>query len=438
MKALFVNANEQFIERLQTEGLGKQLVTSSFLQALEWIKKADLPIAGIYLNPNDTTYSALQFISEVIKERPVTPIFILDEDGDLSPQNFSALAEKFKLQGSFKANTPLADLLQPLGTKLPAALSDLKTRNDRKSTHEGYRAIPIVDFIYSKSYPANAFVEDDKGGLRFFATEGSEVDLEYLSYLGKNSSWLYIEEATIESKLAAYRLVKGAYLDPAYLSPSWRTAETFYRAKKFLFKLQQGDTQAETAKETFSVLQDLFTLTAQVAQGSGEKTLIDQAKRCDRAISSVTLSVLLCKKMKYGTTSIVETLGMASLLQDISLYRTPYGDISDVSPETLSTVAKAYYLNHPTMSAEIIGRIGKIPDLTLQIIRQQHERSDRTGFPNRVGGAQLQPLAEILSIINSYLDAKGMSEDFYQHYSDRVSVPFMELSAHLKMLKPNR
>lgn len=432
MQALFINSNSESFALMKEQSGTANLATSSYSEALKWVNDPSIPLSGIYLNPNDPTASALQFLGQAMQVRPATPFFILDEDGDFSPQNFTSLSDKFKIRGTFKGRKHLNDLLQPLQTTVPANLLAIDKRQNLQSEHLGYIAVPLVDFIYSKSYSANVFVEDDSKQLRFFAMEGSEVDLEYLSYLAKKTSWLYIEESSIESRMASFRFVDAAYLDPAYLSPSWRTAETFYRAKKFLDELRQNGTSEKLVAETYSVLQDLFQLTSQLAQDLQLRNLVEQAKRCDKAIAAVTLSVLLCKKMRFEKTSIVETLGFASLLQDISLYRTPYGNLSEIDPPSMSAVAIAHYFNHPNLSADMIAKSGNVPELTLQIIRQQHERSDRTGFPARVGGAQLQPLAEILSLINSYLDSKNVTSEYLSHYSDRVVVPFQQMLGSLK------
>jgi hypothetical protein len=427
-EALFVNFNSEYLKQVQTETGEQNRVAASFEQGLEWVRDASVPLSGIYLNPNHSNSSALQFLGEVMQRRPATPIFILDEFGDMSAQNFSALADKFKIKGIVRGKKDLSELLKPLQMPLPESLQALDRRQELASQHAGYLAVPLIDFLYAKNFSANTFVEDTTRHLRFFAMEGSEVDLEYLSYLGKRTPWLYIEESSVESRMASYRLVESAYLDPAYLSPSWRTAETFFRAKKLLSDLQTKGVSEDLVSETYSVFQNLFKLTTEFTENAGLKNLLGQAKQSDRAIQSIILSVLLCKKLKYEKTDVMETLGVASLLQDVSLYASPFGNISEAHPEDLLGPTKVFYDNHPNLSADLLKPL-KVPELTMQIIRQQHERTDRTGFPSKVGGAQLQPLAEVLSLINSYLDAKNGGTDFYEHYSDRVVVPFQQLIA---------
>ena len=87
------------------------------------------------------------------------------------------------------------------------------------------------------------------------------------------------------------------------------------------------------------------------------------------------------------------------------------------------------------MSADLVGLHTDVPQVTLQVVRQQHERKDKSGFPNRVGGSQLHPMAEILSLINSFYEASKATNDdalliqnlqktVFPHYSENVVQAF--------------
>jgi hypothetical protein len=430
IQPLIVNFNEVSLLQIQQEAGASALVTPSYVQGLRWIADSNLPISGIYLNPTDSSYSALRFMAIAIAERPATPIFILDESGDLTPQNFTCLADKFKIQGSFQGKKHFAELLQPLQVNVPPALLRLKTRQVTKSTCPGYVAIPVIDFIHSKNYPFNVFVEDENQALRFFAMEGSEVDLDYLIYLSQNTSWLYVEESSIQSRKVSSNLIETSYLDPDYLSPSWRSAETLFRAKSILSQLKKGGISDELAEKTYSIVEDVVQHVSQLGQQSQLKNFVAQAKQCDRTVACATYSILLCKKLKYERAAIVESLGVASFFQDVALYHSPFGDISDRPSADMTEAEVGFYLNHPTFSADLIGKVKTVPEVTLQVIRQHHERTDRTGFPMRIGGVQLQPLAEILSLINAYLDHESSKEpeaDYLTHYSPALVQPFLQI-----------
>jgi hypothetical protein len=432
MKALFYNPDAEFIEQLKSKSESVCLATTSHSEAMLWINDRELALSAIYLNPVDASHSALQFLGQVIRQRPATPIFILDEKGDFSTDHQAVLSGKLDTRGVFKNKKEIWNLMAPIQIEVPFELRAQKKRVCKESRFAGYLAVPIIDFIYSKQYPSDVFMEDDSSGLRFFANKGSEVDLQYLSNLARKKSWLYISESAVEKRLYSLRTIETNYLNPEYLSLSWRTAETLYRAKKYLQELKANGISEKVVNQTYETVQNLFHLTSQVSEDLELKSLIDYAKVCDRAVVTVMLTVLLCKKLRLEKSSIVETLGAASLLQDVSLYRSPFRDLSEVKVSDMSADAKAYYLNHPNLSADQVARSNCFPELTLQIIRQHHERRDYSGFPNRTGGSLLQPLAEVLSIVNAYLDDGDESTEFLHHYSERVASQFAEITKTLK------
>lgn len=432
LQPLIVSQNEQFLSRIQQESQARALITNSYIQGLRWISDPSVPISGIYLNPNDSSYSAIKFLAISLLQRPATPTFILDEEGTLTNQNFTCLSDKFRIQRAFQGELHYQDLLQPLQVEIPEGLKAVQTRSAIESKYTGFIAVPVIDFIHSKKYPFNVFVEDESKELRFFAMEEGEVDLEYLTYLSKQTSCLYVEESSIQSRKESFHFVENAYLDPDYLSPSWRSAETLYRTKTLLEDLKKKGLSEEILNKTYSVIEDLFQLVGQLSRDQYLRKFVDQARQCDRTVACATYSTLLLKKMKYETVSIAESLGLASFLQDISLYNSPFGNISLTHPTELSPAAHAYYLQHPHFSADLVGKVGNVPELTRQIVRQHHERPDHTGFPGKVGGPQLQPLAEILSLINAYFDSRTTADvenDVYPHYSESLVAAFKELLA---------
>ena len=429
-------SNSGFISQIQKEAGAKALLTSSYIEGLKWIGDPEVPISGIYLNSTDSSYSALRFLGIAMIQRPATPIYLLDEEGDLTLQNLNCLKEKFKIKGAFKGVKTFSELVAPLQNQLPVNLREVQKRVTTKSAFTGYLAIPITDFVHSSHYPFNIFVEDESKNLKFFAMEGSEVDPEYLTFISQKSNWLYIEESTIQGRKDAFHLIQSSYLDPGYLPPSWRTAETLFRARMLLNELRSGGVSEVVLTHTYAILEDVFQLVSQLSQEGQIQRFVEQAKKCDRTMSCVTFAILMCKKLRFEKNTIVESLGLASFFQDVSLYNSPWGNLAEVNPRELTEEKKAYYLQHPVHSADLVSKVTEIPDVTLQVIRQHHERIDRTGFPNRVGGAQLQPMAEILSLINAYLDDQASGKptgDYHQHYSDRITVAFRQIITALEV-----
>lgn len=428
---LFVNINPTFISRLTREASPDTLFTPSMSQALRWLSDPAIPVAGIYLNPNDPSYSALRFLEIVSQLRPVTPVFLIDGADEIQTDAQHLLLEAANIKGVFKGHESFANFIEKLNFVESPALQKIKKREGNDSEHEGYVVVPIIDFIHSKHYFFDVYVEDEHKTLSLFATAGSPIEPEYLAQLSAKTPWLYVSEASITEVRTNIAHASTTYLNQEDFPSSWKTAEAMFKAKTILKDLQLSGPSDHLVEQTHVALGELFHLVSELGTGTKLQKFIDQAKDSDRNIACASLSILMCKILKFEKSAIVEILGLASFFQDISLYQTPFGNISEMRPEELSPEALKYYHQHPLLSADLVATHTSVPEVTLQVMRQHHERKDRSGFPNRIGGMQLHPMAEALSLINAYLDHPENFHDFerevYAHYSDRMVTAFKNI-----------
>ena len=427
---LFIHSCPTFKSRLHAEAGPLALHTSSMSQALRWISDPTVSISGIYLNPNDPSYSALRFLELVSQIRPVTPVFLIDSEDEIHTDSQKHLLESANIRGFFKGTEPFSRYLEKLSLTAPALL-DGKKRAASPKTVKGYIAVPLIDFAHSKHYFFDVFVEGDQKDMVLFATAGSPIEPEYLSHVADKSQWLYVSEANISEIRDGIQRVGNFHLANEDFPTSWKTAEALFQAKSILKELHTSGPNDKLVDQTHTILADLFHLISTLGNGTKLQKLIDQAKASDRNIACAALSILMCKSLKFEKTAIVEILGFASFFQDVALYNSPFGDLSESRPEDLHPEAFKYWQQHPLLSADLVATHTSVPDVTLQVMRQHHEKKDRSGFPNRIGGMQLHPMAEALSLINAYLDH---AEDFaryehevYSHYSDRMVMAFKNL-----------
>ena len=422
---LFVNFKEDFVSRIRAEAGPNALVTSSMIQGLRWITNPEVAISGIFLNPNDVAYSAFRFLELTLLQRPATPIFLID-----APQ----LQPLIPAQLSFLGTESFQVLMEPLHLQAPSNLQGVRKRTTPFSEHSGYLAIPLIDFIHSKRYPFNVFVEDEGKQLRLFAEAHSTIDSEYLAHVAEKTPWLFFSEEEVALVRTKLKTTHKNHMDLDALPLSWKTAETLFNAKTLLNEIRKsGHLTDPLVEQTQSLLTHVFHLVSHLGRTPQLDHFLEQAKNCDRNMECAVLSILMCKKLKFEINAIIEILGLASLFQDISLYQSPFGNLADLNPSELSPEAATYYSRHPILSADLLAQSTSIADVTLQVMRQHHERKDRTGFPGRIGGMQLHPMAEILSLINAYLDRssdESLEKEVYSHYSDRIVAAFKTLHLH--------
>jgi hypothetical protein len=99
---LFVHSDLEFTSRIKEEAGNQALTTPSMLQALQWISNPEIPLSGIYLNPNDTHYSALHFLELVLLKSPATPVFMFDSENEIDPRAPLECLMNSNVKGIFK------------------------------------------------------------------------------------------------------------------------------------------------------------------------------------------------------------------------------------------------------------------------------------------------------------------------------------------------
>jgi hypothetical protein len=423
---LFVHPDLAFTSRIKEEAGNQALATPSMLQALQWISDSEIPLAGIFLNPNDPRYSALHFLEITLLSRPATPVFLIDSENEIDPGSTPEFLNHSNVKGVFKGRESFREFLAPLGVEFNPDLSDsLPARPSLKRSHEGYLAIPVQDFEGLAFFPYDVFVEDRDGNLRFLGARNASVDAEYLSSLQGKNPWLFVPEASILEIRESIRTTRNHLTELATFPSAWKTAEVLVQAKEILREFQKGSATDGFVEHAHLLLSDLLGLVSSLNTTAKLSKMIQMARECDRTLHCTTLAIMMAKLLKLEHGAIVEILGLASLFQDISLFQSPFGDLSAAVREKLSLEARTYYDQHPILSADLLSKNTTLPEVILQVVRQHHERRDRSGYPNAVGGMQLHPMSEVLSIINAYLDAgksfPAQSVEICSHYSEKAS-----------------
>jgi hypothetical protein len=429
-KLLFINTDQLFLQRMKQLQGSEIEVADTLLMGAEMIANPSNSFKAIYLNPNDSSYSALQFLQTAFTHRPATPVYFIDYDAELDSPEAIDLLKRHHVRGIFKYNVSAKELASQSDFKATTPGSIGSIRNPISSKHPGYIPVPACDFTFREIFPFDAFIEDDLGRLSLFATAGSTVNPKLIGTIG-NSIHFYIRESNIIDIHERIDQTKNEMSFLAHFPISWKAAETLYKAKTLLRRIKSEQLSDSAVMQVHLTLCEIFQLVSNLQSLGDPKKLnrfIEQAQNSDRNIACATLSILMCKTLKFEKNAIEEILGVASLFQDISLYNSPFGDLSLIDPKKLTPEQHQYYLDHPTLSADLLVESTSIPAVTLQVIRQHHERKDRTGFPRKIGGMQLHPMAEILSLINEMIDQDPQTpeaeNEIYRHYSDQIVLSY--------------
>ena len=117
------------------------------------------------------------------------------------------------------------------------------------------------------------------------------------------------------------------------------------------------------------------------------------------SINVSILALMLAKKLGLNERQM-HIIGLGALFHDIGHEKIPDKILRKTEP--LEKAELDFYQMHPTYGVEIAKGIGTLPKESVMIIKQHHEMFDGSGFPDGLKGAEINELAQIVSLVNTY------------------------------------
>ncbi|HEY3325911.1 MAG TPA: HD-GYP domain-containing protein [Novimethylophilus sp.] len=114
---------------------------------------------------------------------------------------------------------------------------------------------------------------------------------------------------------------------------------------------------------------------------------------------NVSVLALVLAKSLNMTAEEARHLGMAAIFHDIGKEEIP--DRILMKTEPLTKVEQSFYQQHAEIGAKLALEAG-LPERIATIILQHHEHVDGSGYPHHLKQAQIDPLARLTSIVNTY------------------------------------
>ena len=118
------------------------------------------------------------------------------------------------------------------------------------------------------------------------------------------------------------------------------------------------------------------------------------------SISITAGSLKVGKGLGYDTENLIK-LGLAAFLKNVGLYKIPDRVLQQV--RKLNNEEMEMIRSHPEMGAQIVGTMGAAYMWLPRVIRQVHERSDGSGYPDGLKGEEISELSSIIGIIDIYM-----------------------------------
>lgn len=133
----------------------------------------------------------------------------------------------------------------------------------------------------------------------------------------------------------------------------------------------------------------------------------------DHAISSSVLMVACCDTLGYDSKKQQE-MGLGAMLHDIGMVKVPTHIIN--KPGKLTPDEQRILREHVVHGYNMLKDVPNIPESTLLMAYQHHERIDGSGYPRGLKGTQVAEHIQLLGIIDTYDAATS-----FKGYKNKIS-----------------
>src|SRR5207249_9346109 len=93
-------------------------------------------------------------------------------------------------------------------------------------------------------------------------------------------------------------------------------------------------------------------------------------------------------------------LSLGALVHDVGMFLLPESLIS--SPDKLSQEDNECIEQHPEMGFQVLSQLGSSYAWLAQVVRQEHERWQAQGYPNKLKGTEVHDFAQIIGIVDVF------------------------------------
>ena len=113
-------------------------------------------------------------------------------------------------------------------------------------------------------------------------------------------------------------------------------------------------------------------------------------------------SVMIAKNLNWKSSRTIEAVALGGLIHDIGKLKLDR-KIRSKKVSELTDFELAQYKRHPELGADLLQNCPGISESVIQIVYQHHEFMGGDGFPNKLSGGKIYPLAKVVGLANAFV-----------------------------------
>jgi putative nucleotidyltransferase with HDIG domain len=266
--------------------------------------------------------------------------------------------------------------------------------------------MPIADFISGVKCPVDLYIRLSNEKFICIAKQGSKPQRSQLSsYQDKSVSYLWIKKSEY-AKLGRHNsTIAGVAVQSDRLSAPHKTQIVSSAAASVFKQLDHLGINIELYDQAKSV----SLATVALVEQHNDLSLLFQtlnnvsSELLSHSMAVSALSVLIGQEMAWEGRVTMEKLALGGLLHDVGKKVLPKElinkPLSEMSREELQL-----YETHAYRGMQLLNSLGCVPDDVISIVYEHHENSIGQGYPRRLRGLKMHPLAKVISLSNQFVN----------------------------------
>lgn len=172
---------------------------------------------------------------------------------------------------------------------------------------------------------------------------------------------------------------------------------------KYLEEILTVGIQPNLIEEGKSICQNMYD--AAVADVTLKK-FVNDLEQFNPAVMSHSFlvsffSALICKDLDWVGPKTIQTLALGALFHDLGVLQLP-PEIQEMDTSLMNAEQKAIYETHPLLGADALKNIPGMNIGVVQIVLQHHEHVNGSGYPAKLTGNKIYPMAKIVSLADGF------------------------------------
>ena len=370
-------------------------------------------IAGVFINPTVITPEggpdAVSVIRFSKQRRSSIPVYLIyDEKLTISIDLIHDLGVRESIQKpiTFSAMMQLVspDIVFDKASALSQGASKDLIGAETVAEDADFISIRAGDFVSGSKVFFDVYIRLGSGRYVKLIQTGDAFTPERLNgYIEKGVQNFYLRKEQQHQYLTYCNEISKATLKSDKISNSIKLSQVFNSGEetmKFLKGQGLSENRMQYASSFVSSVHQLID-GLDLMKNPTFNTFANDVASYEHSVSTSMISALIAGQLDIQSESVIQIVGIASLMHDIGLYQLPR-ELHDEDESKMTDAQKDLFYTHPTLGAEVLKKMHGINPTVIQAVQYHHERRNKKGFSSSNKVKQINRVAEIIGISDDF------------------------------------